>query len=172
MTGKTAEKLRSLLKTYDERSAARPPAEVRTAPDEAERRRRACGDRLLNAVRPVVQAFLTEPKSAGHEGAIEDRTNTADAYPSGGLRLTPRAPGGAAPAADIGFLYGPAPRAEPNGSLSRSSAARSVTAAPASRGASNCEPPATRSRRRSIYCPAPWTMGCCSTKTAGCSRPR
>src|SRR2546430_8888737 len=79
MTGKTAEKLRSLLKTYDERSAARPPAEVRTAPDEAERRRRACGDRLLNVVRPVLQAFLTELKSAGHEGSIEDRTNTADA---------------------------------------------------------------------------------------------
>src|SRR5438105_12221673 len=107
MTGKTAEKLRSLLKTYDERSAARPPAEVRTAPDEAERRRRACGDRLLNVVRPVLQAFLTELKSAGHEGSIEDRTNTADAYPSVGLMFTPRAPGGGALAATSVFRYHP-----------------------------------------------------------------
>src|SRR2546429_4927917 len=107
MTGKKAEKLRSLLKTYDERSAARPPAEVRTAPDEAERRRRACGDRLLNVVRPVLQAFLTELKSAGHEGSIEDRTDTADAYPSAGLMFTPRAAGGGALAPTLMFRYDP-----------------------------------------------------------------
>src|SRR5437870_12245077 len=97
MTGKTAEKLRSLLKTYDERSAARPPAEVRTAPDEAERRRRACGDRLLNVVRPVLQAFLTELKRAGHEGSIEDRTNTVAAYPGVWVLFTPRAAGVGSP---------------------------------------------------------------------------
>src|SRR5205823_14315456 len=43
-----------------------------------------------------------------------------------------------------------APNAGPNKSRSRSSAARSATAAPASRGVSNCKPPATRFRRRSI----------------------
>jgi hypothetical protein len=108
MTGKTAEKLRSLLKTYDERSAARPPAEVRTAPDEGERRRRACGDRLQNVVRPVLQGFLTELKSAGHEGSIEDRTDTADAYPSVGLMFTPRvAAAGVALASTLTFRYDP-----------------------------------------------------------------
>ena len=107
MTGKTVEKLRSLLKTYEERAAAKPPAEVRTTPDEAERRRRACGDRLQNVVRPLLQGFLTELKSAGHEGSIEDRTNTADAYPSVGLMFTPRAPGGVALASTIVFRYDP-----------------------------------------------------------------
>ena len=107
MTGKTVEKLRSLLKTYEERSAAKPPAEVRTTPDEAERRRRACGDRLQNVVRPLLQGFLTELKSAGHEGSIEDRTDTADAYPSVGLMFTPRAAGGVALASTLMFRYDP-----------------------------------------------------------------
>ena len=106
MTGKTVEKLRALLKTYEERSAAKPPAEVRTTPDEAERRRRACGDRLQNVVRLVLQGFLTELKSAGHEGSIEDRTDTADAYPSVGLMFTPRA-GGVALASTLLFRYDP-----------------------------------------------------------------
>src|SRR5438445_13517986 len=91
MTGQTVENLRSLRETSEERAAAKPPAEVRTTPDEAERRRRACGDRLQNVVRPLLQGFLTELKSAGHEGSIEDRTDTADAYPSVGLMFTPRA---------------------------------------------------------------------------------
>ena len=107
MTGKTVEKLRFLLKTYDERSAAKPHAEVRSTPDEAERRRRACGDRLQNVVRPLLQGFLTELKSAGHEGSIEDRTDTADAYPSVGLVFTPRAPGGVALASILMFRYDP-----------------------------------------------------------------
>src|SRR2546430_15846299 len=107
MTGKTVEKLRSLLKTYEERAAAKPPAEVRTTPDEAERRRRAGGDRLQNGVRPLLQGFLTELKSAGHEGSIEDRTDTADAYPRVGVMFTPRAAGGGAPAPPLLFPSAP-----------------------------------------------------------------
>jgi hypothetical protein len=107
MTGKIAEKLRSLLKSYDERAAGRPPTEVRATPDEGERRRQACGDRLQNVARPVLQAFVTELKSAGHEGSIEDRTDTADAYPSVGLMFRPRAPGRVALASTLTFRYDP-----------------------------------------------------------------
>src|SRR5207245_4822393 len=109
-TRKTLEKRRPLLKTYEERAAAKPPAEVRTTPDEAERRRRACGDRLQNVVRPLLQGFLTELKSAGHEGSIEDRTDSADAYPSVGLMFTPRAAGGVGLASTLMFRYHPGRR--------------------------------------------------------------
>src|SRR5437899_12163268 len=106
MTGKNMERLRSLLKTYDERTA-KPQTDVKTVDHEGERRRRACGDRLQNVVRPVLQGFLTELKSAGHEGSIEDRTDTADAYPSVGLMFTPRAAGGVALASTLAFRYDP-----------------------------------------------------------------
>ena len=82
MTGKTVEKLRALLKIYEERSATKPPAEVRTTPDEAERRRRACGDRLQNVVRPLLQGFLTELKSAGHDDPRRGIAVARDIKPS------------------------------------------------------------------------------------------
>src|SRR2546427_13276472 len=93
MTGKTMERLRSLLKTYDERTA-KPQTDVKTVDHEGERRRRACGDRLQNVVRPVLQGFADELQSAGHEAAIRDHTNSADAYPSVALTFTPRSTGG------------------------------------------------------------------------------
>jgi len=92
MTGKTMERLRSLLKTYDERTA-KPQTDVKTVDHEGERRRRACGDRLQNVVRPVLQGFADELQSAGHEAAIRDHTNSADAYPSVALTFTPRSTG-------------------------------------------------------------------------------
>ncbi len=106
MTGKTIERLRSLLKTYDERTA-KPQADVKTVDNEGERRRRACGDRLQNVVRPVLQAFAAELESAGHEAAIRDHTNSSDAYPSVALTFTPRTTGGTALASVLTFRYDP-----------------------------------------------------------------
>jgi hypothetical protein len=124
------EKLRSLLKTYEERTAkagvdpgagpgagtgaeagagagAGPRPEVRTIHDEGERRRRACGERLQKVVRPVLQAFMDELRNASHDASIQDHTDSADAYPSVALALTPRAPGGSALASVLTFRYDP-----------------------------------------------------------------
>lgn len=106
MTGKTMERLRSLLKTYDERTA-KPPTDVKTVDNEGERRRRVCGDRLQNVVRPVLQGFAAELESAGHEAAIRDHTNSSDAYPSVALTFTPRSTGGTALASVLTFRYDP-----------------------------------------------------------------
>ena len=122
MTDKSMEKLRSLLKTYEERTAKAgvdagagpgpeagpgPGPEVKTIHDEGERRRRACGERLQKVVRPVLQAFMDELKNAGHEASIQDHTDSTDAYPSVALALTPRAPGGTALASVLTFRYDP-----------------------------------------------------------------
>ncbi|HEX4574087.1 MAG TPA: hypothetical protein VH158_03080, partial [Gemmatimonadales bacterium] len=87
MSDKHTEKLRLLLKSYAERTATQPAA-VKPPSDEGERRRRACGDRLQKVVRVVLQGFVTELESAGHDAAIRDNTDLADAYPSVALAFT------------------------------------------------------------------------------------
>jgi hypothetical protein len=104
MPEKSLEQLRALLKSYEERKAKAPTA-AKPVPDEAERRRQACGDRLQRVVRVVLQRFLDELKNAGHEAAIDDHTDTTDAYPSVTLAFTPHAPGALASA--LVFRYDP-----------------------------------------------------------------
>src|SRR5438445_6114924 len=92
MTDKTMAKLRSLLKTYEERAAKARP-EPRTVDEEGERRREECGERLQRVVLPVLQAFVAELRSVGHGALIEDHTEGIDGYPSVGLAFAPRTPG-------------------------------------------------------------------------------
>lgn len=106
MAERSMEKLRSLLKSYQERTGKAQPA-AKAVPDDAERRRRACGDRLQKVVRPVLQAFHAELTGAGHEASIEDHTDSADAYPSVALSFTPRALGQVSLASVISFRYDP-----------------------------------------------------------------
>ncbi len=106
MGDKSMERLRSLLKSYEERSA-KLQADVKPAQDEGERRRRACGDRLRTVVRSVLDRFMDALKNAGHEASIEDRTDSADAYPSVALAFTPRSPGGTALRSVLAFRYDP-----------------------------------------------------------------
>src|SRR3989442_7488072 len=104
MTDKTMAKLRSLLKTYEERAAKARP-EPRTVDEEGERRREECGERLQRVVLPVLQAFVAELRSVGHGALIEDHTEGIDGYPSVGLALAPRSPG--ALASVLTFRYDP-----------------------------------------------------------------
>jgi hypothetical protein len=104
MPDKSLERLRALLKSYEERTP-KAPAAVKPVPGEAERRRQACGDRLQRVVRPVLQRFLDELKNAAHEAAIEDHTDTADAYPNVTLAFTPHASG--ALVSQLVFRYDP-----------------------------------------------------------------
>ena len=106
MGDKRMEQLRSLLKSYEERTA-KLPVDVKPAQDEGERRRRACGDRLRTVVRSVLDRFMDALKNAGHEASIEDRTDSADAYPSVALAFTPRSPGGTALRSVLAFRYDP-----------------------------------------------------------------
>lgn len=106
MTDKSIEKLRSLLKTYEERRT-KVPSDAKVVPDEAERRRLACGDRLQKVVRPVLRGFMAELRDAGHEAALQDNSDSADAYPSVALTFTPRAPGGTALLSTLTFRYDP-----------------------------------------------------------------
>ncbi|HEX4599844.1 MAG TPA: hypothetical protein VH116_00520 [Gemmatimonadales bacterium] len=106
MSDKHTEKLRLLLKGYAERTAT-PPVTAKPASDEGERRRRACGDRLQKVVRTVLQAFVIELESAGHDASIRDNTDTADAYPSVALAFTPRTPDGVGLASVLTFRYDP-----------------------------------------------------------------
>jgi hypothetical protein len=106
MAEKTVDKLRALLKSYELRrgqgqSGVKPP------PDDGERRRRACGDRLQKVVRSVLQTFAAELRDAGHEAAIDDHTDSADAYPSVALVFTPRTPAGTALASMLTFKCDP-----------------------------------------------------------------
>src|SRR2546428_186689 len=97
MTGKTAEKLRSLLKTYDERSAARPPAEVRTAPDEAERRRRAgggCDPRMGRDKDAELHRGGTEGELTAHRGVHGQRTQESPREARSSLRRRPQSQSG------------------------------------------------------------------------------
>ena len=92
MADKTMDKLRALLKTYRER-AAQGSGVAKPSSDEGERRRRACGDRLQNVVRAALQAFAAELRDAGHDAAVDDHTDSSDAYPNVALVFTPRTPG-------------------------------------------------------------------------------
>jgi hypothetical protein len=121
MSEKSLEKLRTLLKSYAERTGAGVGAaagagtgtggsgggDVKPAHDESERRRRACGDRLQKMVRPVLDRVVEELKNAGHEAAIEDQSATAGAYPSVELAFTPRSPGGTALTSMLTFRCDP-----------------------------------------------------------------
>jgi hypothetical protein len=106
MADKTVDKLRALLKTYGERTA-QGPADTQPVPDEGERRRRACGDRLQKVVRSVLQTFAAELRDAGHEAAIDDHTESTDVYPSVALVFTPRTPGATALASMLAFKCDP-----------------------------------------------------------------
>ena len=92
MSSERLEQLRAILKAYDERSGKTPP-QSKTGRREADRQRRAGGDRLRNVVHPVLQAVVSELRAAGHEAALEDRAESADAYPSVSLSFTPLARG-------------------------------------------------------------------------------
>jgi hypothetical protein len=110
MSDKSIEKLRALLKGYAERTA---PGQAGGAPaakpvsDEGTRRRRACGERLQKVVRVVLDRVMDELKNAGHEAAIEDHSDSADAYPSVELAFTPRTPDGSALASLLTFRCDP-----------------------------------------------------------------
>jgi hypothetical protein len=92
MTDQNGGRLRTLLQAYAERKA-KPEPEPAPAPkaahDEAERKRRACGEVLRTVVRPVLDGFLAELHNAGHEAATRDQTGREDAYPSVALSFTP-----------------------------------------------------------------------------------
>jgi len=106
MADKRMEQLRSLLKSYEERTA-KLQVDVKPAQDEGERRRRTCGDRLRTVVRAVLDRFMDALKNAGHEASIEDEIATAGAYPSVALIITPRTPGGTALASTLTFKCDP-----------------------------------------------------------------
>ncbi|HEY6090926.1 MAG TPA: hypothetical protein VIV83_02965 [Gemmatimonadales bacterium] len=99
----TFDKLRALLQAYAER-AAKHPAAASKPQDEADRR--MCGERLRTVARPVLEAFMAELKSAGHEAAVREHTERDDAYPSVALSFTPRG-GGPALASAVIFRYDP-----------------------------------------------------------------
>lgn len=107
MSDKAVEKLRALLKNHELRRAGGSQADVRSAPEEGERRRRACGDRLQKVVRSVLQTFAAELRDAGHEAAIDDHSDSADAYPSVALVFTPHTAAGTALASMLTFKCDP-----------------------------------------------------------------
>jgi limonene-1,2-epoxide hydrolase len=100
------EKLRALLKTYEERKASEQPA-PRAARNEEERQRHACGKRLQDVVRPVLQSFMAELLNAGHDASIQDHTDRDDAYPSVALSFSPRVHGESALTSVLAFRYDP-----------------------------------------------------------------
>src|SRR3989442_9427027 len=104
MTDKTMARLRSLLKTYQERAAKAQP-QPKTVDEEGERRREECGERLQRVVLPVPQAFVAELRSGGHGALIQDHTEGIDGYPSVGLAFAPLSPG--ALASVLTFRYDP-----------------------------------------------------------------
>jgi hypothetical protein len=108
MSAKGIDRLRTILKTYEDRSAKRrPESAVVHDEGEGERRRRACGDRLRNVVRAVLQDFVAELREAGHDASVDDLTDAIDAYPSVALVFTPRIPGGKALASVLTFRCDP-----------------------------------------------------------------
>ena len=94
-------RLRSLLKAYDEHKAATAPG-PRTGGG-SDRKRQAGAEALRKVVRPVLDAFMAELKTAGHEASTREHTDRADAYPSVALSFTPK--GGLASA--LMFKYDP-----------------------------------------------------------------
>jgi hypothetical protein len=106
MADTSVEKLRALLKGYEHRKA-QVQATAEPTVDEGERRRRACGDRLRRVVRSVLLTFAAELRDAGHEAALDDHSEQADAYPSVALVFTPRVSGGNALASMLIFKCDP-----------------------------------------------------------------
>jgi hypothetical protein len=100
--------LRAILLAYDER-AADVPELSKAARREAERQRRAAAERLRAVVRPVLQAVMTELRSAGHDAMIQDSTESSDAHPSVALTFTPMVRGlsQGAFASVLAFRYDP-----------------------------------------------------------------
>jgi hypothetical protein len=81
-------RLRAMLQAYAERAAKEKP-ENRTSKDQADRQ--LCGERLHSIVRPVLDEFMAELKSAGHEASVREHIERDDAYPSVALSFTPQA---------------------------------------------------------------------------------
>src|SRR6185503_5689564 len=81
-------RLKSLLKAYEEHKASTAPG-PRTGGG-SDRKRQAGAEALRKVVRPVLDAFMTELKNAGHEASTSDHTEREDAYPSVALSFTPR----------------------------------------------------------------------------------
>ncbi len=89
MTDESKKKLSALLTAYAEFKAKAQPAS-KVSDSTADRKRRACADCLRNIVRPVLDGFMTELKTAGHDATTRDHTDKEDAYPSVALSFTPR----------------------------------------------------------------------------------
>ena len=107
MTDKNTERLHALLKAYAGRAAPAGGGDTKPVPDDGERRRRACGERLQKIVRPVLMGFLTELENAGHDASVQDHTDSVDAHPSVALAFAPRASGARALASVLTFRYDP-----------------------------------------------------------------
>ncbi|HEV8303383.1 MAG TPA: hypothetical protein VGQ25_00365 [Gemmatimonadales bacterium] len=110
MDDATKTKLHTLLAAYAELKAKAQPVS-KPVDGAAERKRRACADCLRNIVRPVLDAFMAELKSAGHDASTRDHTEKEDAYPSVALSFTPRVPAASNPetalASALMFKYDP-----------------------------------------------------------------
>src|SRR5260370_18321562 len=106
MTEEGIKRLRSLVRSYVERPSKAQPA-LKPTPDEGERRRRACGQRLQQVVRSVLVDCSAELRDAGHEAAVDDRTDAENAYPSVALAFTPRVPGRTTLTSVLTFRYDP-----------------------------------------------------------------
>jgi len=106
VTEETVKKLLSLLTAYEARTAS-PEGNSRAARQEGERQRQACGERLREIVRPVLQSFAVELQKAGHDASIQDHTDKEDAYPSVALAFSPRTQGESALTSVLAFRYDP-----------------------------------------------------------------
>lgn len=106
MTDPAMKKLRSILRTHEERAAKR-RVDATPVPDEEERRRRDCGERLRDVAGPVIRDFVGELRTAGHEASLEDQSDRSDVYPSVALIFTPRVRGATALASTLAFRYDP-----------------------------------------------------------------
>ncbi len=89
-----ADKLRALLADYAARSATVEPNTSGRGHEAVDRKRQACAESLRRVVRPVLEEFTAELKTAGHEASTRDNTTREDAYPSVALSFTPK-PGSA-----------------------------------------------------------------------------
>ncbi len=87
MTDEFKAKLQALLQAHAAQAAKQQPTDT-TPRDHADRR--MCGERLHSVVRPVLEAFMAEIKSAGHEASVREHIERHDAYPSVALSFTPR----------------------------------------------------------------------------------
>jgi len=89
VTEESIDKLRALLEAYAVARANLSQAR-HAASSATDRKRRACAEHLRNLVLPVLTAFMTELRNAGHDASTRDHTDRDDAYPSVALSFTPR----------------------------------------------------------------------------------